>query len=181
MPTLFARQFSVALPIEFDLASVIFILAAILLGELANFYERFWWWDELLHLTSGLLLGMLGLCLIWVLNYNERIDLELSHRFICLFAFTFALALGTLWELFEYAMDRLLGLNMQKSGLDDTMSDLLVDAIGAFTVALGAHSFLRTGKRSLFAYWVRRFIETNRTLIARRKAERAQRKRNEHI
>lgn len=167
-PTLFARQFSVELPTEFDLATIIFIFAAIALGEMADFYERFWWWDELLHLTSGLLLGMLGLCLIWVLNFNERIDLELSHGFMCLFAFTFALSTGALWELFEYGMDRLFGMNMQKSGLDDTMKDLMVDAIGALAVALGANTFLSTGRKNLIAYWVKRFVEVNRSAIAGR-------------
>ena len=46
-PTLFARQFAVSLPVEFDLATVVFIFAAIFLGELAGFYERFWWWTQL--------------------------------------------------------------------------------------------------------------------------------------
>jgi len=171
-PTLFAKQFSVSLPIEFDLVTIIFIVAAIVFGELAGFYERFWWWDELLHLTSGLLLGMLGLCLVWVLNFNERIDLELSRRFICLFAFVFAVAIGAIWEIFEYGMDKLFSMNMQKNGLDDTMSDLMVDAIGALTVAVGANAFLATGQKSLISFWVKRFIEVNRVAIAKRARER---------
>ena len=175
-PTLFARQFEVSLPVEFDLATVVFIFAAIFLGELAGFYERFWWWDLLLHLTSGLLLGMLGLCLVWVLNFNARIDLELSHPFICLFAFAFALSIGTIWEIFEYSMDKLFAMRMQKSGLDDTMSDLMVDSIGALTVATGAYAFLATGRKSILSYWIKRFIEVNRDAIARRRAN-ARRKR----
>ncbi|MCF7982396.1 MAG: hypothetical protein K9K86_10455 [Pseudomonadales bacterium] len=175
-PTVFARQFSVSLPVEFDLVTIIFIFAAIFLGELAGFYERFWWWDELLHLTSGLLLGMLGLCLVWVLNFNERIDLELSYPFISLFTFTFALSIGAIWEIFEYGMDNLFTMNMQKSGLDDTMSDLMVDAVGAFIVAVGAYTFLSTGRKSLISYWLKRFIEVNRAAIKKRARERKQQK-----
>ena len=162
LPMIFAKHFSVALPAEFDLATIIFIFAAIFLGELSDFYERFWWWDKLLHMTSGLLFGMFGLYLIWVLNNNERIDLELSPRFMCLFAFTFALSVGTIWEIFEFGMDNLFGLNMQQTGLDDTMSDLMIDALGAFIVSLGANSYFSTREKSLMSYWIKRFITLTR-------------------
>ena len=52
------------------------------------------------------------------------------------FAFTFALALGNVWEIFEFGMDRLFGLTMQKpmagdpSGLTDTMWDLITAHYG---------------------------------------------------
>ncbi len=46
-------------------------------------------------------------------------------------AFSFAVSIGTLWEVFEFGMDILFGLSMQKSGVIDTMDDLIVDAIGA--------------------------------------------------
>ncbi len=169
LPTLFARRFELALPTEFDIATLLFIIAAIALGELAGFYERFWWWDMLLHLTSGLLLGMLGLSLIWVLNYNVRIELELSPGFMCLFAFTFALSAGAIWEIFEYTMDHIFQLNMQKDGLNDTMSDLTIDAIGALAVALWANAHLTKGKHTPLPNWIERFLALNRKAIIRRK------------
>ena len=46
-------------------------------------------------------------------------------------AFSFAVSIGTLWEIFEFGMDILFGLSMQKSGVIDMMGDLIVDAIGA--------------------------------------------------
>jgi len=165
LPMLFARHFSVPLPAEFDLATIIFIFASIFLGEISNFYERFWWWDELLHLFSGLLLGMLGLYLIWLLNHNDQIDLELSPRFMCLFAFTFALSAGTLWEIFEFSMDNFFDMNMQKNGLDDTMSDLVIDALGALIVSLGANSYFKKGHKSLMFRWFRHVIALGRRAL----------------
>ncbi len=165
LPMLFARHFSVPLPAEFDLATIIFIFASIFLGEIGDFYERFWWWDKLLHLISGLLLGMLGLYLIWLLNHNVRIDLELSPGFICLFAFTFALSAGTTWEIFEYGVDIFLGTTMQQDGLDDTMSDLMIDALGALIVSLGAYSYLKRGRKSLMSFWFKRFIALSRRAL----------------
>lgn len=169
VPTLFARHFSLAVAAAFDIATILFIVASIALGELAGFYDRFWWWDELLHLISGLLLGMLGLSLIWVLNYNDRIELELSPGFMCLFAFTFALSAGAIWEIFEYAMDLFFKLNMQKSGLDDTMSDLMVDALGALIVSLLAKAYLTRGRRSILSNWMEQFLALNKKTFIRRK------------
>lgn len=160
-PTLFARRFDLALPPEFDLATIAFLFASIFLGELAGFYERFWWWDLALHTTSGLLLGMLGLSLIWILNHNEKIDLSLSPKFMCLFTFTFTVTAATMWEIFEFGMDRTFGLNMQKSGLDDTMADLMVAAFGALIIATGAYAYFAKGTPSLGVRIVRRFIKFN--------------------
>jgi len=51
-------------------------------------------------------------------------------------------SIGALWEVFEFGMDQIFGMNMQKSGLVDTMGDLIVDAIGAGLAAMsGGHRF----------------------------------------
>ena len=39
-----------------------------------------------------------------------------------LLSFCTAMTVGAMWEVFEYGMDQGFGLNMQKSGLDDTTS-----------------------------------------------------------
>ena len=57
--------------------------------------------------------------------------------------------MGALWEIFEYGVDAILGMNMQKArNLEEYMEystlvwafwtrcDLIVDAIGAFVVSL---------------------------------------------
>ena len=50
----------VRIPAEFELLAILFVFASLFLGEFRSFYERFWWWDVLLHATSGLLLGACG-------------------------------------------------------------------------------------------------------------------------
>jgi uncharacterized membrane protein YjdF len=62
-------------------------------------------------------------------------------RFVAIFAFVFAVAIGALWEVIEFAMDRLFGTTMQKpilgdpSGLTDTVWNLIVDALGAAVIS----------------------------------------------
>ena len=70
--------------------------------------------------------------------------------FCSIICILFCLACGTVWEIYEFAADSILGTNMQKfiteegvvligrGALTDTMEDLIVDAIGSFiVVAIG--------------------------------------------
>src|SRR5699024_10767570 len=115
---------------------------ALFLGETRGYYGRFWWWDIGLHATSGVLLGIFGFLLVYLLNGIPRLDVSMQPGFVAFFAFCFALSIGAVWEIFEFAMDALAGMNMQKpflgdpSGLTDTMWDLIMDALGALAIAV---------------------------------------------
>ncbi|NLM49747.1 MAG: hypothetical protein GX196_02205 [Clostridiaceae bacterium] len=129
------------LPRGFQLVILIFIFGSLFLGEISGFYYRFFWWDDMLHFMSGIILGAIGFLLVYALNEDERILFRLSPLFVALFTFTFSLACGAVWEIFEYFMDVNFGFNMQKTGLDDTMFDLIYDAISSFLIsALGFFS-----------------------------------------
>jgi hypothetical protein len=52
-------------------------------------------------------------------------------------------SLGTIWEIFEFLMDWNFGLNMQKSGLVDTMTDLMINAAGAAIAAVIGYFYVR--------------------------------------
>lgn len=92
--------------------------------------------------------------------------------FIALFAFMFAAALGTLWEIFEFAMDQIFGLTMQKpmlgdpSGLTDTMWDLIVDAIGALGAVILGWVYIRRAKLHGVDNWLRRFADRHPRLFS---------------
>ena len=62
---------------------------------------------------------------------------------LALFSFSFAIAIGVVWEIFEFFMDISFGLNMQKSGLIDTMGDLIVDSLGALLASGIGYFYLR--------------------------------------
>lgn len=170
-PAVIGRRFRVYIPPEFQVLAVLFVFAALFLGELHSYYMRFWWWDIALHTSSGLLMGILGFLLVYVLNADERIDLHMRPRFVALFAFLFAVAVGTLWEIFEFAMDRIAGTNMQKpmlgdrSGLTDTMWDMIVNALGALTISALGGWYMKRRERSFIEAWIRRFIERNPRLF----------------
>ncbi|EDZ67180.1 hypothetical protein NOC27_507 [Nitrosococcus oceani AFC27] len=93
-PEILGPRLPVRISPEFEVLAIWFVFAALFLGEFQSYYERFWWWDIALHTTSGLLLGLLGFLLVYVLNENKRIDINMRPGFVTLFAFAFAVAVG---------------------------------------------------------------------------------------
>ncbi len=170
-PALFGDRVSVTVPYEFQLVILLFVFAALFLGEVRSYYDRFWWWDIVLHTASGFLLGIFGFLLVYVLNENRRVELSMRPRFVALFAFLFAVAAGALWEIFEFTMDQVFDTNMQKpmlgdpSGLTDTMWDLVVDMLGAAAISLLGWSAMQGRRRSFIGAWIAKFIARNPRLF----------------
>lgn len=158
LPGWLGRRWKLEIPSLMISLYVLFLYAAIYLGEVRSFYYRFEHFDALLHATSGAMLGALAFTFIDVLNRYESAYLKLSPLFVALFAFMFASTLGIFWEFYEYAMDGLLGLNMQKflmedgspfvgrAALKDTMGDFMINAIGSFTISLIGYISLKYKK-----------------------------------
>lgn len=133
LPGQLATRVGLRLPPSFLAAIALFVLATLYLGELHDFYNRFWWWDLVLHFGAAMGFGILGFLLVFMLFEGDRY--AAPPWAIGALSFCLAITVGTLWEIFEYAMDSLFGLNMMKSGLPDTMGDLIVDAVGAMLAA----------------------------------------------
>lgn len=167
-PLVIERKFKVFIPPEFVLLTIFFVFASLFLGEVRGYYQRFWWWDIALHTSSGFLLGIVGFLMIYVMNESESVYVHLKPGFVAFFAFIFALSMGALWEIYEFAMDSLAGMNMQKpmfndpSGLTDTMWDLIVDAIGALIISVMGYHYIKSGKnKSFLERWIHAFIQNN--------------------
>lgn len=179
VPFILGRQYQIHIPAEFQILAVIFVFASLFLGEIHSYYEKFWWWDIALHTSSGLLMGILGFLLVYLLNENDHVELAITPRFVALFAFLFAVTVGALWEIFEFAMDSLFGLNMQKpmlgddSGLTDTMFDLMVDTLGALIISLLGWWYTARGESYFIDKWIRKFIARNPRLFRKHLGENA--------
>jgi len=172
-PLIFRRKMDVEIPAEFHITAVVFIFASLYLGEIQDFYHRFWWWDKVLHTSAGLLMGIVGFFLVYLLNESKRIGLHMTPIFISLFACLFAVAIGTFWEIFEFFMDQLFGFNMQTpmlsdpSGLTDTMWDMIVNAIGALIISSMGWWYLKRKQAFFVKDWIRKFIRKNPRMFNR--------------
>lgn len=174
-PVFLRRKIPFQIPIEFHIFIIVFIFLTLFLGEVRSFYERIWWWDIMLHMTSGLLLGVMGFLLVYALNEHDRIDVYLRPKFVALFAFLFAVSIGSLWELFEFFMDETFSMNMQKpmlndpSGLTDTMWDLLMDVVGALIISSMGWWYLNHGSSAFIERWTVKFINKKPHLFISRR------------
>ena len=170
IPAFAWRRYRVYLPPELQLISAAFIFLSLFLGSARDYYYRFWWWDIVLHTGSGFLLGLVGFVSIYLLNRTDRIPQEVRPAFRCLFGVTFAVTLGVLWEIFEFAVDSIWPeVNMQsnETGVRDTMYDLIVDTIGAVVVGLMGWAYYKTGRYSFLADGIRKFIDKNPRLFGK--------------
>lgn len=148
LPTFIAHKWKIVVPNAIVIMYFVFLYCAIYLGEVHSFYYLIPHWDTILHAFSGAMLGALGFMLVDILNKDQRVSVNLSPLFLSIFAFAFALAVGALWEIYEYAFDAILGLNMQKhtteagvalvgtQALSDTMKDIIIDALAALCVSV---------------------------------------------
>lgn len=159
IPYFFEKKYKINLPIEFELVIILFIYASLYLGEKQAYYIKYWWWDAFLHTGSGMALGFAGFLILYLLLYRNVIS---AHPlWLAIFAFCFAMAIGAVWEIFEFGMDQIFGMNMQKSGLIDTMWDLIVDALGALLTSIIGYFYLRGNKSPLFTRLMKGFIKEN--------------------
>lgn len=160
LPGQLAHRVGLRLPPSFLAAIALFILATLYLGEVQDFYDRFWWWDLALHFGSAMGFGILGFLLVFMLFQGDRY--AAPPWAMGVLSFCFAMTVGALWEIFEYAMDTFFGFNMMKSGLPDTMGDLIVNAVGATLAGLAGVVYL-LGRAGRLGTPFELFIATNRT------------------
>lgn len=129
---------------------LLFSLAAIVAGEMYGAYSALWWWDDMLHGLAGIIFSITGFLIVYFLN--GRYSMTISPLLIATFAFTFAITIGVLWEIFEFTIDLLfhtalqqwdlpensilIGHSYQGVGLRDTMSDLIVTWVGASVASI---------------------------------------------
>ena len=165
VPVIVARRLNITLPVAFLVAIAGFVFATIFLGEVFDFYERLWWWDIAMHGASAIAFGLLGFLFIFMMFDGDRYaapPFALGFLAACL-----AVTIGSLWELFEFAMDSWFGTNMLKSGLPDVMGDLIVNALGAIVGGFSGTLYLWGIRSPVLAGLIERFIAANRQFYQR--------------
>ena len=119
-----------------------YIFLAGFLGVVLEFYSRLAWWDIVIHFLMGLLLAVFSIYILNVTVYKKDTS---KHNLIFtgLFMIMFALAVGAVWEICEFAVDGIFNTSFQRyityggimlngrSALYDTMLDILMDFAGA--------------------------------------------------
>lgn len=164
------------LPRALMVAIMLFVAASVIVGDGYSQYDRLWWWDDMLHALSGVLMALVGFLLVYF--FNARYSMRLSPAFVALFAFTFAITMAVVWEVVEFVFDVLFGSNMQSwdlpinailigrefqgSGLRDTMSDLIVACVGALIVSVVVYFSYSKDRKKVLQLMRRTFPSASR-------------------
>jgi len=163
LPTILEKKWKFDIPSKMHIFLILFLFSAVFLGEFRRFHFLVPHWDKMLHIVSGAFLASLGFTIIQTLNDHDII--HMNPLFVAIFSFSFAITIGTMWELYEYAWDVSFNLNMMKymdeagnpyvglEALKDTMGDLVVDSIGAFAMSTIGYIAVKLDK-----LWLHDFI-----------------------
>lgn len=157
VPTIVSKSYKMNLPIEIDLTVTLVLYLHFVLGEYSHFYVKVWWWDIFLHFGNSIILGLIGFILAYGLLLTSK--MEARPILASLFSLSFSVFMGVIWEIFEFFMDYFFGFTMQKSGLVDTMTDLMVDVMGALVVSAAGFFYMRKKKEGFFTRLIKRFLE----------------------
>lgn len=113
LPSFLEGSLQVEIPGLFQGIIYCFIFAAMILGELHNYYTKIPIWDTALHTLNGFLFAAVGFVTIDLLNRNSK-NVHLSPLYLTMVAFCFSMTIGVLWEFIECAGDLFFGQDMQK-------------------------------------------------------------------
>lgn len=132
-PSLAERRLKIDLPDTLEIIILIFIFAAEILGEIHEYYLTIPFWDTILHTINGFLFAAIGFSLVDILNEDKRVGLHLAPAYMAVTAFCFSMTIGVLWEFFEWGMDGLFGLDMQKDTVLTAFQTVNLDPEGGNT------------------------------------------------
>lgn len=122
------RLFKVKVSEELEVAYLVFIIPAMVMGIDFDVYKIIYPFDKVAHFFSGILAA-----------YGAREIMDQASGqpdqmwFKILFGISFVAFTAAIWECFEFSCDQLLGQNMQQliaPGIEDTMYDIIVALIG---------------------------------------------------
>ena len=127
LPFFIQQNFGIELPSTLEIIILLFIFASEILGELKCYFITYPHWDSMLHTTTGFISAAFGFAMVDLLNRNKPQHFKLSPVFLALVAFCFSMTVGVLWEFFEFSMDYLFHMDMQKDMIIHSFASVTLD------------------------------------------------------
>lgn len=131
--TFFNTKFKWGVPLYTLVLFCVHITAAMYLGTAFGFYDKFLWWDLLVHALFGFIS-----CSVLYSLYIRYVG-EKANGFILVLLFLATMGIAGLWEIWEFAAGSVTGEDPLRIGesiaaghspVYDTMTDMLVAIVG---------------------------------------------------
>lgn len=165
LPTILYRYFDINTPAKFEVLVLMFIYGILFLGEVKTF-SQVWWWDTALTLIASIVLSLTALSILYVLYKENRIDT--NPLFIAILTLCFAIAAGAIWEIVEFFLDLFFKTGFQPT-LTDTMTDQIVNTIGAIIVSVIGYIYIKKDKEILISTFITKLSQKNINIFGERK------------
>jgi hypothetical protein len=143
LPGLLRREYgySMHVGLVFWITFSIFLHSVGALGP----YRWFPWYDSVTHAVSSSLIAGFGYTLVRVFERHSS-DVDVPSEFHGVFVVVFVLAMGVFWEILEFALGGLASLTGTEAalvvmGIDDIVSDMVFNAVGAVVVAVAGTDY----------------------------------------
>lgn len=126
----------------------VIIFVGIVFGSYFGLFDKFWWFDNFMHILAGLVSACFGYDFAVIIQRKKG---QCAATLAAIFSLMFALSIALGWEFYEFLMDTLHGTNLQLAhygketagfdislyngeygylGLVDTMTDMMMNTVG---------------------------------------------------
>lgn len=126
-----------------------FIIGAMYLGNVFDFYIIIPMYDKILHLLSGLIIGLIGYILFLHVS-NGSPENSFKRYTPILFSIIFSIAAAGVWEIWEFSTDQLFGFASQNNSLHDTMWDIICGTLMGIISNIPIYLYYIKGKKIKF-------------------------------
>jgi hypothetical protein len=158
IPSILHKNFNITLPWILD-TLIAFALFLHIGGVVLNAYHIIPFYDSLTHFVSSILVAFLAFVSIYILDKYWK-GLHMNKYAMAFIVIIFTMAMGVVWEFFEWTTDLLFGTNEQW-GLHDTMKDLLIDTLAGIFIAVIGVNMIKSGRFQKLTHKLGKQINTS--------------------
>lgn len=133
-----------------EIVYVGFVFFAVPFASLFGAYDFIPYWDKVLHFASGPLFAVLGTAVYFCNKPGRRLDRADAFN-AAAFSWMFAMSSAVLWEIWEFIVSLVSTADPQqvaRTGVTDTMTDMLVCTIGGLITAISCWNYLHHGGKA---------------------------------
>lgn len=138
----------------------ILILSLLYLSFLFNLEAietKILWIRITMYLLFSTIICLVGFSLIYFLNEEKKTIVKLNPLFISLFAFTFSISIGTIWQIFRFLLNYLFNIDIQSFNPSDAMGFITINIFGAIIVSFVGYLYLKSDEDK---YFIKKIIKS---------------------